>query len=323
MNEQVVHHYPPELFDLLVETIPRLVKGKQAVLDFFKGCGLPVSDYAEPQRVVRENRGSVNKFEIVRQVLRVVNDFGDARLSQRREILKRVSQWDDFSRSYENDRVLAEGYVAKIQKLINVKDSFTRMNNERENIAAKERKQREQTMLEAKRIADERAQIRNRLAALFTMNDPHARGIQFEGILNDLFRSYGLSLREAFSRYGNAGEGVVEQIDGVVELAGQVYLVEMKWHSTPIGTDQVTPHMVRVFCRGAARGILISASGFTNPAISTVRDQLTKAPFILVELSELVFLLEQNGSLPDLLTDKVRAAIVDKNPLFKRERVHG
>ena len=33
------YHYPPELFELLVQTIPLLVKGKKDVLTFFKGAG--------------------------------------------------------------------------------------------------------------------------------------------------------------------------------------------------------------------------------------------------------------------------------------------
>ncbi|MCL2723747.1 MAG: restriction endonuclease [Polyangiaceae bacterium] len=317
MNEQVVHHYPPELFQLLVDAIPCLLKGKQAVLDFFKSCGVPEVDYATIQQTVRYDKESINKFEIVKQVLRQINDLGDARLRARREILRRVTQWDDFSLGYDNDRTKAEGYVAKIQKLVNVKDSFTRMSDERNALAAKERQQREQAILEKKRVAEERARIRDRLAVLFAEKDPHARGLQLEKVLNDLFKSFGILVRESFRRYGEAGEGVVEQIDGVIELSSDIYLVEIKWYSDPIGTDKVAPHMVRVFGRGAARGILISASGFTDPAVTMVRESLRQAPFILVELEELMILLEFEQSLSDLLTAKVRAAIVDKNPLFK------
>ena len=139
MTAQVVHHFPPELFDLLVDAIPRLLKGKQNVLDFFKSCGVPGADYSLLQRqVLNEKTGGpkISKFEIARQVLRTLNDLGDARLRERREVVRRVAQWDDFTRSYENDRAAAEGFVARIQKLVNTKDSFTRMNETAERAQA-------------------------------------------------------------------------------------------------------------------------------------------------------------------------------------------
>jgi hypothetical protein len=57
----------------------------------------------------------------------------------RREVLKRVSQFEDFSSCWENDRYKTQGHVAQIQKVVNVKDSFTRINLDRE----KERKERQ------------------------------------------------------------------------------------------------------------------------------------------------------------------------------------
>ena len=38
MND--VFHYPPDLFDLIVQTIPLLNRSKEAVLLFFKGAGV-------------------------------------------------------------------------------------------------------------------------------------------------------------------------------------------------------------------------------------------------------------------------------------------
>ena len=60
-------------------------------------------------------------------------------MAQRREVIKRVSEFEDFSTCYENDRYKAQGLVVQIQKVVNVKDSFTRINLERE----KERKERQ------------------------------------------------------------------------------------------------------------------------------------------------------------------------------------
>jgi restriction system protein len=86
---------------------------------------------------------------MTRQVLCRLNDAGESALATRREVLKRASEFEDFSSCWDNDRLKAQGLVTQIQKLVNVKDSFTRMNIERE----RKRKQRQAvytTEMEAK-----------------------------------------------------------------------------------------------------------------------------------------------------------------------------
>jgi len=83
----------------------------------------------------------------------------------------------------------------------------------------------------------------------------------------------------------------------VYTLDGEIYLVEMKWLSSPVGVDEIAPHFVRVFFRNAARGIFISASGFSDPAVKQSTDALGKMVSVLCELEELVRLLEHpNGN---------------------------
>lgn len=57
-----------------------------------------------------------------------------------------------------------------------------------------------------------------------------------------VFAAFGISVREAFELKGSEGEGVVEQIDGIVELDESIYLVEMKWLSETAGTGSVAQH---------------------------------------------------------------------------------
>lgn len=138
-----------------------------------------------------------------------------------------------------------------------------------------------------------------------------------ERVLNRLFKSYGISIRDAFRRIGLNGEGVIEQIDGVVEFDGAIYPVEMKWWSEPLGPGDVAQHLVRVFGRNAAGGILISQSGYTAAAITSCRDSLHRIVFALANLEEIVFILEREVSLLEVLRRKVQAAIIDKNPFFE------
>jgi len=38
---------------------------------------------------------------------------------------------------------------------------------------------------------------------------------------------------------GDEGQGIIEQIDGAVEIDGVLYLVEMKWWDKPIGRPEI------------------------------------------------------------------------------------
>ena len=128
----IVYHYPPELLNLLIDVIPLLSRSKKDVLQFFRGAGVEALLMQDIERTVVTNRGSITKYEIARRVLSRVNEKGEPTLRERREILKRVTEYEDFSTCWANDQLKAKGLVAEVRRVINVKDSFTRMNLERE-----------------------------------------------------------------------------------------------------------------------------------------------------------------------------------------------
>ena len=246
-----------------------------------------------------------------------MNEAGDGALGERRALLQRVHDFEDFSTCWENDRLEAQGLVGQIRQVVNVKDSFTRMRQEREEEARKHRDtaRREAEVLQQKRETLD--SIRRDLTHLFAMEDARRRGVLREDILNRFFQTGGILLRESFTRTGDPGQGVVEQIDGVVELEGEIYLVEMKWLKNPLGPGDVAPHLVRVFGRQSSRGIFISYSGYTDAAINTCKEALVNAVVVLCTLQELVLLMESESDLKDFLKDKVRGAIIDKEPLTR------
>lgn len=232
-------HYPPEVFNLLVDTIPLLCRSKQAVVLFLQGAGVSQEDLAEVSGIVRTNRSTINKFEIVRNVLTKLNARGDSGLRARREIIKRVTEFDNFDTCWDSDRLKAKGLVSELGKTVNVKDSFTRMKQERD--AERERltvRQRaEQAAAAEKRIKVE--DVSKRLFALFAMDDkPQERGKLLEAVLNDLFKAYSILVREDFRRRDPDTNTVLEQIDGVIELDGTIHLVEMKWLQAPVGMGE-------------------------------------------------------------------------------------
>jgi len=62
---------------------------------------------------------------------------------------------------------------------------------------------------------------------------------------------------------------------------------------------------------------LISASGYTGPAIEQCREALREKVIILCTLEEIVLLLEQEKELRQFLKEKIQAAIIHKNPFFQ------
>lgn len=134
--------------------------------------------------------------------------------------------------------------------------------------------------------------------------------------MNNLFDASGILIHQAFHLLGESGEGIVEQIVGVIELKGVLYFVEMKWCEAPVGKAEIAEHLVRLISRAEGRGIFISASGYTDPAIHTAREFLQHKVIVLAGLQEIVRCLEQQGDLADLLQQKAQAAQIHKNPHF-------
>jgi len=317
MSMDIIFHYPPELLNLLVDTIPLLNKSKKDVFLFFQGAGVSEALMSKPRIQWNKDKDSITKFEIVRQILTALNAEGEATLRERREVLKRVVEFENFSACWDSDRLKAKGLVSEIRQLVNVKDSFTRMNIEREQErqqrVAKEKAEKEALQLRQATID----QVRKDLFSLFSMTDSNKRGKALEGVLNRLFKAHDIAVREAFTLVCEAGGGITEQIDGVIEAGGFLYFVEMKWWNQPLGVPEVSQHLVRIYHRAEARAIIISASDFTEPAVSTCKQALQQKVVILCTLQELVLLLERRSDLSDFIKSKAHAAQIDRSPYFK------
>jgi len=312
------YQYPPDLFSLLVDTIPLLCRSKKDVVLFFRGAGVPDEDLAPIMTELNHNRESVSKFYIARTVIEAINSRGDTGLKSRREVLKRVVEFEDFSTCWPDDQLKAKGLVSDIRKVINVKDSFTRMKQERDSEQAKAVAE---TRAKLRDISDRISKIksvRENLDALFAMDDkPHARGNELESVLNELFRAYGILIKEDFQRRAPDSSVVLEQVDGVIVLDGTVHLVEMKWLKGPAGISEFSPYLVRLFGRANAHGIFISANEFTEPVITECANALNQRTMFLCSLREIVMLLSRSGNLIEFLREKSQAAVVEKKPFHE------
>ncbi len=307
-------HYPPDLFNLLVDTIPRLVRTKRDVLLLFRGAGISDAVLDDLWTAVRSTPAEISKFAMARTVLERLNRAADGAIRERRELLRRVVEFENFAACYDNERDAARARVSDVRSLVNTKDSFTRMALEREHEAeARRHEHRERVEREAKRRSD-LDHARARLTGLFAESNPYRRAKAFESVLNDLFSASGILVRESFALADDAGTAE-EQIDGAIEVDGRLFLVEAKWLSTPVDVDAVSRHLVRTFGRPETGALLVSASGYTPAAVAECRRALRDRIVVLIELREIVLALEEDRAIGDLLRKRIEVAVLDRKPL--------
>ena len=63
---------------------------------FFQGAGVAPEDLAEVDRAVRTKPDTISKYEIARNILTRLNARGDSGLRARREVIRRVTEFESF-----------------------------------------------------------------------------------------------------------------------------------------------------------------------------------------------------------------------------------
>jgi restriction system protein len=315
MTSDPAFHFPPDVFSAIVDAVPLLTRGKKEVLTFFQGCGV-AAPRLRALAVRIDAAPKLSKYEITRELLTELNAKGDAGLSARRQVIRRIAEFDDYASCYPDNQLKAQGAVARVRELVNKKDAFTRIQHAHEEENRQHRDAQEISLRKANAQRAELAKVRDDLFALFGEADPRRRGKALEGVLNRLFQAHDLLVREAFVVTGG-GIGALEQIDGAVDIDGVTYLVEMKWWDQKLGRSDVASHLVSVYGRAGVGGIFISASGYHLSAIEDFKTALSERIVVLVELEEIVALLDGDRSLKDMLRAKIREAKLSKRPLWR------
>ena len=107
-----------------------------------------------------------------------------------------------------------------------------------------------------------------------------------------------------------------QRMGRINESANDIYLVEVKWLMDKVGPGDIAQHVTRVLHRGeGARGLFVSATDYTLAARNTLCEALNYRVHIGMGLQEIIFALEKESDLRQMLRAKVQAAILDKNPL--------
>lgn len=131
--------------------------------------------------------------------------------------------------------------------------------------------------------------------------EPQQRGFEFERFLHNLFDTYGLVSKSSFRLVG-------EQIDGSFQLASDIYLLEAKWQSRPIGQEALLVFREKVESKSTwTRGLFVSVSGFSADGLTAFsRGRATN--IIGMSGQDLYFILSGEISLREAIERKARKA---------------
>lgn len=311
----IAYHFPPDLFNLLVDAIPRINRTKKDLLSFFKNVGTPTPILNKYYSIVRSDPKQISKKDITREVLEQLNsNDSNEYLGIRRQLIYRIVNFTAFDTCYENDIDAAKARIYEIKQLVNLKDSITKHEQFLENERQEKIKTKQQQLNLINASKTNYNKILDNFNKLFTIPNPQLRGKELEVVLNNLFTFFKIGIRESFCISDEETGKIYEQIDGVVELNNYLTLIEMKWESSPIGVNKVSRFMTRVFLRNNVDGIIISYSSFTDTAYPVVKEGLNQKTVALVDLQDIYKLLTLKKDLPTYFTSLIREVRLYKNP---------
>lgn len=140
--------------------------------------------------------------------------------------------------------------------------------------------------------------------------ETNKRGFVFEKFLKTLFAYFGLEPKNSFRLTG-------EQIDGSLEIDGNTYLVEAKWHRKPVGNAELLTFYGKVEGKSKwSRGLFISYGGFTPEGLEAFsRGRSTN--IIAMTGEDIYFILHEKISLIDVIRLKARHAAETGQILIK------
>lgn len=145
------------------------------------------------------------------------------------------------------------------------------------------------------------AELNARFLGWFASSDRAARGIEFEGILADLFDLFDLAPKRSFRRNG-------EQIDGGFKLDNENYLLEAKWQEKPVDLNDLRDLDGAVNSTiETTLGLFVSVNGFSQKSLENLVAG-NRPKLICMDGSDLALVLDGRIDLTALLRRKKEIA---------------
>ena len=250
---------------------------------------------------------------MIRTILyRLNNNKENTFLRERYEILKRLIEFEDFNICWPDTVDKAKSLVDQLKE----EDSKNSWLKDMETHLMVRRIREFDDENPVHQLKIQRTFLRDDLLKILSEQDERKRGKELVDIINNLFTLHEIPIIDPFKKNILSNEGLIEQLDGIVEINNAKYLVELKWSKKRLGLDEVSNHFMNVFYRQQLRGILIGVNGFEIEAIDLCKKSYERVMVILCKLEELLNLMSKYENLNEFLQKKIDAAVKDNNPLF-------
>jgi hypothetical protein len=147
------------------------------------------------------------------------------------------------------------------------------------------------------------------LSATQSTGEERERGLKFEEILNELFNLWDLQARGPFSLSN-------EQIDGAFTFDTDDYILEARWRKESTSRGDLDTFAAKIARKAAnTRGLFISVSGFSPPALESHRERGTA--MILMDGADLYSVFDGRITLTEVLERKRRHASETGDPYLQ------
>lgn len=266
---------------------------------FLVSCGVP-HDLYEAQGP-RHN----SKYQLMREViaeLRFRQDF--------EPIHKMIDEFYVMRAPVDNvkdlDAQKARKLLQEFRDLVDTR--YPKQEQDNEQIAAR-KKAAEQKAAKALKRTQTLDELNRKFLDLFQLVGdvtPQRRGRELEQIVSELAKLEGIFQEGPYN-------SPAEQIDGRIRFDGFDYLLEIKWEKDRTQFNDISVFDGKIERRArSTRGVFISMSGFTEGAVTSIRN--TQGRIILIDGREFAGILQGIETLTEVLARKVRALVNHGDP---------
>ena len=132
------------------------------------------------------------------------------------------------------------------------------------------------------------------------------RGTKLEQLISDLLEFAGWKQEKNVTT-------IYEQIDVVIHLDREFYLIECKWEKNPIEAETIDKLFGKLSRRAGTNGILISVSGFTKGSIECVKDFTNQKLILLFGSKDLERIIVNPNTFEEILNHKYKELVMRRN----------
>ncbi|OWR28515.1 hypothetical protein CDO73_18380 [Saccharibacillus sp. O23] len=285
--------FPKDITDAMRSCILAIFWPKEQIIDFFRTNSCTQRDLSCVKNHAEEK---INRAKIVDLVFQSLRSRDDGGLGQFRAMLFSLINWSEFDPYYfkklkkldESEAIRSINHLKQVQE---IRDANAKEIRRQQEVAKAER---------SKKVSLE--SLEKTFIQLYTDRtiSSQQRGYKLESLLQSLADYEELKVSEPFKIDG-------EQIDGSIKFDGENYLVEAKWHDSPIASNSLYHFAHKIEGKMYGRGFFISVNGFSKDSVSALT-MGKSIKTILIDGGDLSVVFGGNISFKDMLDIKVRAA---------------